>query len=120
MQKNGPGPKPGTAPDETTTTSHHHEADGQFHITAGTGHRRWAGMVRRSPRLDCGCRDLCHCTPPPLSGNQIDAWADCARYIIDTSGCLPILPVEVLRALYRRGGDDRRLAEKLREAGAVR
>ena len=74
--------------------------------------------MRRSPLLDCGCRDYCHCTPPALSGNQIDAWADCARYIIDP-GCLPILPVEVLRALHRRGGEDRVLAEKLREAGAV-
>ena len=73
------------------------------------------------PRLDCGCRDICHCTIPPLSDNQIDGWADCARYVMDTAGCTPLLPLEVLRALYRRGGDDRALAEKIHTAtgGAV-
>ncbi len=77
--------------------------------------------MRRMPRLDCGCRDICHCTIPPLSDNQIDGWADCARYVMDTSGCTPLLPIEVLRALYRRGGEDRVLAEKIHTAtgGAV-
>jgi len=70
------------------------------------------------PRLDCGCRVVCHCAPPPLSDRQVTAWADCARFIMDTAGVVPVVPVEVLRALYRRGGDDRALAEKLH--GAVR
>ena len=66
------------------------------------------------PRLDCGCcRVVCHCAPPPLSDNQIDGWADCARFIMDTAGVVPVLPVEVLRALYRRGGEDRVLAQKI-------
>lgn len=74
-------------------------------------------MVRRSPRLDCGCRgDICHCTPAPLSDHQLDGWADCARFILDTAGVTPVVPVEVLRALWKRGGEDRLLAEKLREA----
>jgi len=51
-----------------------------------------------------------------LSDNQITAWADCARFILDTAGVTPVLPVEVLRALYRRGGDDRALAEKIHAA----
>ena len=111
-----PARKPEGTPAETATTSHHHAAEGHLHLNAVPGHRRWAEMVRRSPRLDCGCRDLCHCTPPALSDHQITAWADCARYVIDTAGVVPVLPVEVLRALWKRGGDDRALAEKLREA----
>jgi hypothetical protein len=51
-----------------------------------------------------------------LSDNQIEAWADCARYVMDTAGCTPLLPIEVLRALYRRGGEDRVLAEKIHTA----
>jgi hypothetical protein len=62
----------------------------------------------------CKCR-----TVPLLSDNQLDAWADTARYVIDTTGCTPMVPVEVLRRLWNRGGDDRALAEKLRTAGAV-
>jgi hypothetical protein len=70
------------------------------------------------PLLDCGCRHICWCTMPPLSDNQIDGWADCARFIRDTTGCTPMLPIEVLRALYRRGGEDRVLAEQLHAAAA--
>lgn len=106
---------------ETTTTSHHHEAEGRFNHTALAPHRRWADAVRRMPLLACGCRAQCHCTMPPLSDHQLDGWADCARYVMDTSGCIPLLPVEVLRALWRRGGEDRALAEKIQAAtnGAV-
>ena len=82
--------------------------------------RRRDAAVRVS-LLDCGCADpwVCRCcTVTALSDNQLDAWADTARYVIDTTGCTPMLPVEVLRRLWQRGGDDRALAEKLR-AGAV-
>jgi hypothetical protein len=56
-----------------------------------------------------------------MSDNQLDGYADAAQYILDTTGCKPIVPVEVLRRLWQRGGDDRVLAEKLRSAtgGAV-
>ena len=56
---------------------------------------------------------ICGCTAPPLTNNQLDGWADCARYILATTGCSPMLPLEVLRALWKRGGEDRALAEKL-------
>ncbi len=55
----------------------------------------------------------CDCAATALSDNQIDGWADCARYILATTGCSPMLPLEVLRALWKRGGEDRALAEKL-------
>ena len=84
-------------------------------------HRR-ADAAVRLPRLDCGCRDpwACRCgTVPALSDSQLDGWADAARYVMDTTGCTPMLPVDVLRGLWRRGGDDRALAEKLRAAGGA-
>lgn len=78
-------------------------------------HLRYEASLRLVP-LDCGCRDpwRCRCTVPALSDNQIDGWADAARYVMDTTGCVPVLPTEVLRRLWQRGGDDRVLAEKLR------
>lgn len=78
--------------------------------------RRRRDASQRLELLDCSHADPwpCRCTPMPLSDHQIDGWADCARYIIETSGCIPTLPTDVLRALWRRGGEDRSLAEKLR------
>ncbi len=78
----------------------------------------------RLPLLDCGCADpwVCRCgTVAPLSDNQVDGYVDAARFIMDTTGCLPLLPLEVLRRLWSRGGEDRALAVKLRAAtdGAV-
>lgn len=78
--------------------------------------RRRAATVRSVP-LDCGCRDpwVCTCTEPPLSHVVVDGWRDSALHILD-AGLLPRLPIEVLRALYRRGGRDRLLAEMLHDA----
>jgi hypothetical protein len=102
----------------STTTSHHHRAEGCSNPNAQLAHRRWRRAVQRALPLDCGCRIACHCTFPPLTDNQIDGYADAARYILDTTGCTPMLPLEVLRGLYRRGGEDRALAEKLHAANA--
>jgi hypothetical protein len=49
-------------------------------------------------------------TRPALTPNNLDAWADTARYLF-SHGLTPLVPVEVCRALYRRG--DRELAELL-------
>jgi hypothetical protein len=43
---------------------------------------------------------------------MIDAGRDAARHVLD-GGQVPLLEIEVLQALWRRGGDDRRLAEEL-------
>jgi hypothetical protein len=43
---------------------------------------------------------------------MIDAGAQAARHILDV-GYVPLLELDVLRALYRRGGRDRRLAQEL-------
>ena len=79
--------------------------------------RRRRQAAQRLTPLDCGCRDpllACRCEPPPepLSERMVDAGADAARHILEI-GCVPLLQLEVLRALYRRGGDDRQFAQEL-------
>lgn len=141
--ENSPGANPGAISPEPTT-SNHHSTDGSADSTAESRCQRckkglskpesiarchgpvcWTRRHEaavRLPQLDCGCADpwTCrHSIVPALSDNQIDGYADAARYILETTGCTPILPLDVVRALYRRGGQDRALAEKLRTAGAV-
>ncbi|MCU1615953.1 MAG: hypothetical protein JWO98_3493 [Frankiales bacterium] len=69
---------------------------------------------RRMEQLDCGCRDPwgCDCSQPPLSQKMIDAGRDAALHLLDT-GMVPMVKFEVLQALWRRGGEDRELAELL-------
>lgn len=76
--------------------------------------RRRREAARRVPPLACGCPDPwpCRCTEPPLSELALDGWASAARHLRST-GRTPLLPLEVLRALHRRGGADRELAEEL-------
>jgi hypothetical protein len=73
----------------------------------------------RSVPLACGCRDTltcrCYTTEPPLSEHALDGWRDAALKVL-FDGCVPVLPIEVRRALWQRGGPDRVLAEKLHEA----
>jgi hypothetical protein len=78
--------------------------------------RRHLAAARSVP-LDCGCRDPypCRCTDPPLSERAIDGWRDAALHILGT-GNVPLVPLEARRALYRRGGTDRHLAELLHDA----
>jgi hypothetical protein len=46
---------------------------------------------------------------------MVDSWRDSALHILRT-GCMPLLPIEARRALWRRGGADRVLAELLHDA----
>lgn len=84
--------------------------------TGYTDARRHQAAQRTVP-LDCGCRDPwpCRCTQPPLSDKFIDAGRDAALHLLDR-GHIPLLEVEVLQALHRRGGFDRALAEMLHAA----
>lgn len=76
--------------------------------------RRRREAARRVPPLACGCPDPwpCRCTEPPFTEHGLDGWASAARHLRST-GKTPLLPLEVLRALHRRGGADRELAESL-------
>ena len=73
----------------------------------------------RSVPLGCGCRDswTCRCydTEPPLSDHALDGWRDAALKVLFNRQ-VPLLPIEVRRALWKRGGPDRVLAERLHEA----
>lgn len=75
--------------------------------------RRRQAALRSAP-LDCGCRDPwpCRCSEPPLSDKLVDAGRDAALHVLE-SGLVPLLKFEVLQALWRRGGEDRELAELL-------
>jgi len=95
------------APSESTA------ADPQKSTRLAWWERRRAAACRVVP-LDCGCPDPwpCRCTDPPLSLRAMDGWRDAALHVLST-GKVPILEVEVLQALWRRGGADRELAELL-------
>lgn len=79
--------------------------------------RRRRHASRRLPSLDCGCSDPwpCQCNEPELSERAIDGWRDAALHVLRT-GHMPLLPLEARRALWRRGGADRVLAELLHDA----
>jgi hypothetical protein len=79
--------------------------------------RRRRDAAARSVPLDCGCRDPwpCRCTEPPLSDWALHGWRDAAKHLL-AAGHPPLVPLEVRRALWRRGGNDRELAELLHEA----
>lgn len=79
--------------------------------------KRRREAARRVAPLDCGCPDPwpCRCTEPPLTDAALDGWRDAALRIL-FNGQLPLLPIEVRRALWKRGGPDRVLAEQLHAA----
>lgn len=78
--------------------------------------KRRKAAARRMPAysLDCGCPDPwpCRCSMPPLSDKLVDAGRDAALHVL-ANDQVPLLGVEVLQALWRRGGEDRELAEHL-------
>lgn len=78
-------------------------------------HRRRGASQPMVP-LDCGCRDPwpCRCIQPPLSEHALDGWRRTARHVLAT-GHIPVVPLEVRRALWRGKGADRRLAELLHQ-----
>ena len=99
--------------------------NGAASTTTPSSHQYIAGLRRRRAatyrveQLDCGCGTsdpwICRCTQPPLSDRAVDGWRDAATHV-RAEGMTPALPIEVLRALYRRGGQDRALAEELHDA----
>jgi hypothetical protein len=110
--------------DNTYTTDSHHKT-GFRDSSAGSRrcsgdtvaglHRRRAAS-QRLVRLVCGCADPwpCRCYDSALSEKRIEAAAQAAAHLL-AENLPPLLDVELLRALYRRGGDDRKLAEQLRD-----
>lgn len=95
--------------------------DGPCRASVRQRQRRRATSQRLVP-LDCGCPQgrhsdpiSCLCTNPPLSTAALDGWRDAAEHVL-SAGQIPLLPLEVRRSLWRRGGRDREIAELLHDA----
>jgi hypothetical protein len=109
------GPGEGSRAVSSTAT-----VDTPEHSLTGRQCAAWARRRRaaswRMEALACGCRDPlgCRCTEPPLTGHHLDAWRDTAEHVLSI-GQIPLLPLEVRRALWRRPAD-RELAMRLHQA----
>ena len=83
--------------------------------------RRWDAAARSEP-LPCGQhRDPLVCLARRRvvpSARMVDAGADAAAHLLEL-GLTPVLELEVLRALWRRRGPDRALADDLRRRGGI-
>lgn len=108
-RRKGPAPT-GNRPSPKSTA-----ADASDNSVHAAGERRRQATYRSVP-LDCGCRDpwLCRCTEPLLTERAVDGARDAAHHLLIV-GTTPLLHVDALRALWRRGGDDRQLARELYE-----
>lgn len=91
-------------------------ASSQYYVSEP--HRSWnrrRALAQRMVPLDCGCGPdpwVCRCTEPQLSDFAIDGWRDAALHVLAV-GQMPLVPLDVRRALHRRGGPDRELARTL-------
>lgn len=52
----------------------------------------------------------------PFSERQIEAWTEAVRHLT-SDGMVPMVPVDVLREMWRRGGPERELAREIYESG---
>jgi hypothetical protein len=117
---NNLGP-PGEEPGPTAKTGSHQQSARSTDkpMICHPGVAGWLRRRRAAQRLmplDCGCADPwpCRCRrADPLTDHQVDGWRAAALDIIE-DGHAPIVPVEVVRRLWKRGGRDRELAERLR------
>lgn len=75
-----------------------------------TANRRNAS--RRAPALDCGCADpiRCRCANDEPSDRYVDAYAAALRHL-KAAGLAGAPLVPEMRAMWRRGGDARRMVE---------
>ena len=113
-------PKPGHAEPAATTAPRYNRKNNPPPRQCGPDPRPWRRRRAASWRLvplDCGCRDPwpCRCTSPALSDAALDGWRDAANHVL-AGGLTPLVPIEVRRALWRRQGADRLLAERLHQA----
>lgn len=89
-------------------------------VVQGLRRRRQAADDMR--RMDCGCTDPWPCRhfdePVMLSEHRVDAYRAAALTLLE-SGLTPAPNVECLRALWRRGGDDRKLVRDISQRWVV-
>jgi hypothetical protein len=102
------------AESSTSTVTH----DPSLTATLQLSRRREAS--RRLASLECGCADpwshRCdRSSGASMSEKALDGWAQAILTLLAV-GSLPLVPRDALRELWRRGGEDRVIAEKLRAA----
>jgi hypothetical protein len=86
-------------------------------IESGCGHRH------QDPLHCAGMRAVSHRSTPRLAGSagiDADVIARTARVLLERTGFPGIYPAQLVRELWRRGGDDRDLAEQIHAAGGIR
>jgi len=70
---------------------------------------------RRKPRLECGCSEPCRCDyRNNPSEKRVDGYRDTIEHLAEHGLGAAALSPE-LRALWRRGGSDRQLAEQIND-----
>lgn len=81
-------------------------------MTEAVQRRRVASL--RLPRLDCGCRDPWPhtCLERPPSRRMVDAYLDAVLHL-RACGLLAAPNIPAMQALWRRGGDERRLVSEI-------
>jgi hypothetical protein len=116
-----PARKPAPALTELPTTATTTAADGCQGSEYAAGLRLRRGASWRLPVLDhSGRSDPWHYDEVPLTEHQADTWHATVDHLAG-AGLVPLVSLEVRRELWRRGGRDRKLAERLHKgcAGAV-
>lgn len=106
------------APSQDRPSLNYTDTEHPTHATRQLRDRRAASQ--RMVSLDCGCPTgrhadplaCCLCSFPPLTDHAVDSWAAAAEHVL-AAGQMPLVPLEVRRALHRRGGRERQLAELL-------
>lgn len=82
------------------------------------GLRRRREASRRLPVLPCGHADPWRYDAPGPSERYVDGYRDAAQHLLAV-GMTPASNVDAMRAMWRRGGTDQRLAAELAERWEV-
>jgi hypothetical protein len=104
----------------TSHTTSSHDATGHSHYIAGL--RRRGAVARRLTILPCGCSDPwnhhCHNATRQPTEREVDGYGAAVAHLYG-QGLTPAPQLDELRALWRRGGVERRLAQSVAQRWAV-
>ncbi|OBB08921.1 hypothetical protein A5668_11945 [Mycolicibacterium fortuitum] len=79
------------------------------------GLRRRRAATYRLPALDCGHTDpwVCDCRNDiEMTDQYVDGYRDAAEHLL-SQGLTPAPNLPAMRAMWKRGGDDQRLAMRI-------